>query len=109
MAFVREVKRKVRAAVPPMLFLSLVAYFGWNAIQGDRGLMASAQRQEVLRARQQELARAETDRDTWERRVAALRGNRIDRDMLDERAREMLNRANPDDVIVLFGPRDRLF
>ena len=109
MAFVREVKRKARAAVPPMVFLSLVAYFGWNAIQGDRGLLASAQRQEVLKARKLELARAETERDAWERRVAALRDNRIDRDMLDERAREMLNRADPADVIVLFGPKDRLF
>ena len=38
MSFGRAVKRKVKAALPPLFFLSLVGYFGWNADQGEHGL-----------------------------------------------------------------------
>ena len=109
MPFLREAKRQFRAAIVPCLFLGVTGYFVWNAVQGDRGTLMAAQRREILQAKQIELARVEAERDVWERRVAALRGDRIDRDMLDERARAMLNLANPDDVIVQYGPKDRLF
>ena len=33
MAFGRELKRRVRAVVAPVIFLALVGYFGWNATQ----------------------------------------------------------------------------
>ncbi len=109
MALGRELKRRARATVPPLLFLSLVAYFGWNAVQGDRGLVAYAQRQELLKQARSDLARAEAERAMWERRVAGLRGNHLDRDTLDERARAILNLAEPSDIIVPYGPKERLF
>jgi len=108
-AFVREVKRKVRAAVAPTMFLSLVAYFSWNATQGERGLMAYAQRQDLLKVKQAELVAAEADREAWERRVNSLRGGRIDRDMLDERARAQLNLVEPEDIVVPYGDKNRLY
>jgi cell division protein FtsB len=109
MPFGRELKRRSKAAVPPIVFLSLVAYFGWNATHGDRGLVAYARRQELLKAAETDLARAEADRAMWERRVAGLRNNHLDRDSLDERARSMLNLADPFDVIVPYPAKDRLF
>lgn len=109
MAFVREVKRKVRSAVAPTVFLSLVAYFAWNATQGERGLVAYARNQELLKQRQAELTAAEAVRDSWERKVASMRGGRIDRDMLDERARAQLNLVDPDDIVVPYGDKNRLY
>ena len=109
MAFGREVKRRAKAAVAPVIFLSLVGYFGWNAVQGNRGLVAYAQRQELLAQAQADQAKTQADRDAWERRVAGLRSRHIDADTLDERARAMLNLADPTDVIVPYSPQDRLF
>ncbi len=109
MTFFREVKRAVRSAMLPSLFSVVSVYFVANAIDGDRGLRAAAQRREVLASKQAELSRVEAERDVWERRVGALRASRLDRDMLDERARAMLNLADPDDVIVQYGQKDRLF
>jgi cell division protein FtsB len=105
----RRVKQAVRAVVAPTLFLSLVGYFGWNATQGDRGLQAYALRQEQLKAVQADLARAEAERDLLERRVAGLHTQRLDPDTLDERARAMLNLADPNDVVVMYGAGKRLF
>jgi len=109
MAFGREVKRRAKAAAAPLVFLSVVAYFGWNVVKGDHGLVAYAQRQALLAQAQQELAKAQTERDGWELRVAGLRSSHIDADALDERARAMLNLASPNDIIVPYAPADRLF
>jgi cell division protein FtsB len=105
----REIKRRLKAAVAPVVFLALVGYFGWNAAQGDRGLVAYAKRQELLAQAQADQARAQAERDAWERRVAGLRSRHIDADALDERARAMLNLADPSDVIVPYVTKDRLF
>ena len=106
---IQRLRRAVVAALPGLLFLSLVGYFGWNAIQGDRGLQAYAVRQEQLRQVQADLARVIAEQDAWERRVAGLRGQRLDPDALDERARAMLNVADPADIVLPYGPGRRLF
>jgi len=38
-----------------------------------------------------------------------LRSRHLDADMLDERSRAMLNLANPNDIIVSYGPQDHVF
>ena len=45
-----------------------------------------------------ELAGLKAERGTWERRVSLLRADSIDPDMLDERARVLLNYADPRDL-----------
>jgi cell division protein FtsB len=105
----REIKRRLKAAVTPLIFLGLVGYFGYNATQGNRGLVAYAQRQELLAQAQADQAKALAERDAWEHRVAGLRARHIDADALDERARAMLNLADPSDIIVPYGTSDRLF
>jgi hypothetical protein len=56
-----------------------------------------------------DLAQAQAERDSWERRVAGLRANHIDPDSLDERARAMLNLADPADIVVPYAAKDKLF
>jgi cell division protein FtsB len=109
MSVARSLKRKAQAAIAPAVFLSLVAYFLWQATQGDRGLKSYALRQEDLRGAQAELQRAEIDMAAWERRVTALRTSRLDPDALDERSRAMLNLSDPSDVIVPYGSGKHLF
>lgn len=109
MSFGRALRRRAKATVAPLLFLCLVAYFLWNATQGERGLRATVQRQRDLVAAQAELSHAEAELTAWERRVNSLRSNRLDRDALDERARAMLNLSDPADIIVPYGQAQRLF
>ncbi len=109
MAFGRDIKRRAKAAVAPLVFLALVGYFAWNSVQGDHGLVAYAHRQELLAQAQADQAKAQAEREAWERRVSGLRSRHIDADTLDERARAMLNLANPSEIIVPYGTRDRLF
>ena len=109
MSFARTIQRAAKAMVPPVLFLALTGYFGWNATRGDHGLTAYGQRQKQLVTAQASLASAEAERDAWEKRVAGLRANHIDPDTLDERARAMLNLADPNDIVVPYGQKNKLF
>lgn len=105
----RQVKRQARAAVAPAVFLSLSAYFIWHASQGDRGLVVYAEREKDLVLARAQLGRAEAEVALWERRVAGLRGARLDADALDERARAMLNLSEPADVILIYPNSQKLF
>ena len=105
----RAFKRKAKVLLAPAVFLSLFGYFAWNVTQGDRGLRSYAQRLDLLRQAKAELAQSERERDGWERRVGGLRSQHVDRDTLDERARAMRNMADPNDIVVSYGPKERLF
>lgn len=82
-----------------------IGYFGVNAYTGNHGLKArqGLDQQIADLARQRDVIKAERQR--WERRVALLKSDQIDPDMLDERARQLLNYADPRDVIGLAKPR----
>ena len=83
----------------------MFGYFGYHLVNGDRGLLAMAQLQREVLIAEQNLAEAETTRKIWERRVAALRNQSLDPDMLDERARVLLNFSRKDDIIILTPTR----
>ena len=48
-----------------------------------------------------ELDRLKAEKGQWERKVALLRSDNIDPDMLDERARTLLNLAHPNEVVMM--------
>jgi cell division protein FtsB len=109
MSLGRELKRRGRLVLAPSIFLAITVYFVWNAVQGDRGLVARAQRQDLLRQVLIDQAAAKAERDAWETRVAGLRARHLDPDTLDERARAMVGLADPTEVIIKLSPQDKMF
>jgi cell division protein FtsB len=93
----------------PLLFSVVCGYFGWHAMHGERGLIARDIRMKQIEEARAQLARAEAERDAIERRVAGLRGEQLDPDMLEERARALLNLVGRDEMVVPYGPDHRLF
>jgi cell division protein FtsB len=76
----------------------LIGYFGVNAVNGNRGLKAKQDIDRQIAELSAELDRLHADRLEWERRVALLKSNRLDPDMLDERARALLDYAHPKEL-----------
>ena len=100
----RALKHRLRALLPPAIFLAITWYFGWSAIHGKSGLQAQqVQRAQLLQA-QQDFAKAEQLRVQWQTRIADLSGQSIEPDMLDEQARAVLNLADPNDLVVDLPP-----
>ena len=74
---------------------AMVGYFGVNAYTGKYGLNARQELDSEIVALTSELARLKRERAESEQRVSLLRSDRVDPDMLDERARALLNYADP--------------
>jgi cell division protein FtsB len=92
---------RIQAILFPVLALALGGYFIYHLEIGDHGLKARAnldQRKEALKG---ELAGLQEVRERLERDVALMRPESLDPDMLDERARAILNLARRDDVVML--------
>lgn len=105
----RGLKRLAKASAAPLVFCSITAYFGWNATQGAHGLVTFAQRKTQLAQAETDLAAAKAERDAWQTRVSGLRASDLNLDTLDERARAMLNVAQPNEILVQYPTKDRLF
>jgi cell division protein FtsB len=106
-SIVLEIRRRARLIIGPVLGISLVAYFAYHLVQGDRGLMAWMRLNQQVREAKTTLAAVEAERSTFERRVDLLRSDHLDRDMLDERARVQLNLAGPNDTVIFAAPAGR--
>ncbi len=80
---------------------AFIGYFGINAFTGNHGLRAQIDLDQQMTAMQEELRQVKGERALWERRVALLRSDRLDPDMLDERARALLGYVDPRDLTLL--------
>jgi cell division protein FtsB len=80
--------------------LALLGYFAWHGFKGPRNfdhrdqLLAKAEKLDGV------LQEIRTERLALDKRVALMRPESIDPDMLDELARNVLNFAKPTDLIV---------
>jgi cell division protein FtsB len=77
----------------------LIGYFGVNAYTGNHGLRARADLDQQIAQLSKELGVLRAERSHWERRASLLQPEAIDADMLDERARVLLNYADPRELI----------
>ena len=77
----------------------LIGYFGVNAYTGKYGLNAQQELDAEIVRLTGELARLKQERADAERRIALLRSDSIDPDMLDERIRAQLDFADPHDLM----------
>src|SRR5215469_14467018 len=96
----RDLKRRLAQVAWPMLGACLAGYFVYHAVQGDRGILAWMQVNQQIKAAQAELNQSDDAREAMEQRVALLSNSSLDLDMLEERARVMLNFSHPDDVVI---------
>jgi len=84
---------------------ALIGYFGVNAYTGRYGLNAQQELDQEIIALTSELARLKQERAEGERRVSLLRSDKVDPDLLDERARFELDYVNPHDLVRMNHPK----
>ncbi|MFN3672343.1 MAG: septum formation initiator family protein [Bosea sp. (in: a-proteobacteria)] len=78
-----------------------VSYFMFHAQHGARGLAARDTLKETIRELHGELAELAAERSVWEQRLALVRDDAVDRDLLDENARAALGRLHKNDVVIM--------
>jgi cell division protein FtsB len=106
MLVVNAIRQRARLIIGPILGVSLVAYFAYHLVEGDRGLLAWVRLTQQIRAAHASLAAIKQEEAPKLLRISLLR-DRIDPDLLDERARAMLNLIGPDEVVIAPKPTSR--
>ena len=106
MLVVNAIRQRARLIIGPILGVSLVAYFAYHLVEGDRGLLAWVRLTQQIREARASLAAIKEEEAPKLLHISLLR-NRIDSDLLDERARAMLDLIGPDEVVIATKPASR--
>jgi cell division protein FtsB len=98
-AFV-EIRNRFRQAIAPIFGSVLVMYFSYHMVQGDHGLIAYLHLKAGVDEAEARYVEVHAQRLTLEHRVALLRPDNLDPDMLEERARVMLDFIHPNEIVI---------
>ena len=101
------VRTRLRSIVLPIAFYLVLGvasgYLVWGASNGEHGLNAKAKYDGEADALRTQLSALKDERARWERRVADLRPESVDRDLLDEEAHAKIDRVGKDEVVIFTG------
>ncbi|RMD62910.1 MAG: septum formation initiator family protein [Alphaproteobacteria bacterium] len=100
MGVFHELRIKARHIALPVVAACLVGYFVYHLVEGERGLRTWLRLQQKLAAAEASEADLARARARLERRVALLRPDSLDLDLLDERAHDVLNYGRADELII---------
>jgi cell division protein FtsB len=99
------VRTRLAAVLIPLAFYlisgAVGGFFVWHAFHGERGIAADLEYRRQMADIQAQLNVVRADKAEWQKRIDLLRGPEIDRDLLDEEARNLLNRVGKNDLVIL--------
>ena len=103
------VRTRLRGILLPLLLYcfagSIGSYFVWQAINGERGLKTGEEYQRTITVLRSQFAGVEAERRQWQHRIDLMRGDAIDRDLLEEESRVLLDRVHKNDLVVFLSNR----
>jgi cell division protein FtsB len=104
------VRTRLRSIVLPIAFYLVLGvtsgYLVWGASNGEHGLNARLKFDNEAAALAAQLSALKDERARWERRVASLKPESVDRDLLGEEAHALLDRVGKDEVVIFIKPSD---
>jgi cell division protein FtsB len=101
MSALREIRRRSRFILAPVLGALLIGYFAYHGLTGDRSVFTFwLYKQEIQEARAI-LDAVQAERALLDRRVSLLKPESLDPDMLDERVRWTLDFVGPNEYVIL--------
>jgi cell division protein FtsB len=102
MTWVQEIRKRGVAVTLQAFAACMVVYFGYHALQGERGFLSYVKLTKEMDQVSQDLAAVKAERRELEEKVAGLRPGSLDLDLLDERARVLLNYGGGEEAVVWF-------
>ncbi|HEY8162431.1 MAG TPA: septum formation initiator family protein [Methylocystis sp.] len=95
----------LRSLILPVSLLcvagAVAGYFVWHGVNGQRGLKTGEEYEQKLAQLRLERDSLKLQRMQWEARIALIKGENIDADVLEEETRKSLGRAHKNDVVIL--------
>jgi cell division protein FtsB len=101
------VRTRLRSIVLPIVFYLVLGvaggYLVCGASNGEHGLKAKEKFDAEATELKAQLAGLRDERARWELRVASLRPESVDKDLLDEEAHALIDRVAKDEVVIFTG------
>jgi cell division protein FtsB len=91
---------KLRHIVFPVVIVAMMVYFTYHIFQGQRGVLAWIRLDKKLKEEEVVLNSLTQEKENLEREAYLLRPDSLDLDLLEEKARQVLNFAHSDEVVV---------
>ncbi len=107
MGLLQNFRRQSLNLVAPAIGVCVVFYFIYHVLNGERGFLVWWDLRHRIQRAQFVADSTELIRRNLETRVRLLEPRSLDPDMLEERARVMLNYAYQNDVVILDNERNR--
>ena len=102
----KRVRSRMRGLWIPVACLGIASYFSYHLYHGAFGVTAMERLERQADTLNQRLADLEEERAALEQRIALMKPEKLDPDMLDERARLDLNYAGPDELVIMLYRED---
>jgi len=106
MVFPAELGQRLRQIMAPLFFACLAGYFAYHAVQGERGVVVWLKLRQQIDRTEAALRASQVEESRLAHRVSLLRPGSLDRDLLDERARAVLNLAARNEQVIFIAPTD---
>ena len=98
---------KLKPLLVPACCLLVLGYFAYHAVEGSYGLYALGKLQDRVATLEAELATVQAERARMEEHVSLMRPESLEKDVVDERARQALNMADAKDIVLFLDEMDR--
>ena len=84
-----------------MLLGTLIAFFGFHSLTGERGLLIRDNLDREIAAAQEHLQLLKKENTQLESRISLMRSDVVDKDILEEMARSELGLFADNDILIL--------
>ncbi|MGB0921849.1 MAG: FtsB family cell division protein [Alphaproteobacteria bacterium] len=100
MALSGSIWDRAKAVAVPLGCATMLSYFGYHAVNGGYGILSWMETSDRLAVLEAEKASAEAERDLLQAKVARLRPESIDPDLLDQEVRRNLGYIGERELII---------
>lgn len=95
-----EFSRKLQQIVGPIIAITLLGYFVYHIIQGERGFLSWMRLKQKIATLEHKLEQVKDEQSALEQRVYLMRPDSLDPDMLEEQARKYLNYGDKEEITI---------
>lgn len=97
-----------RSLLVTLLLLAFLGYLGFNVIGGQFGIQSQKQMRADIETLKAQSATLQAEIDSYRHKASLFAAASLDPDILSEKARALLQMAQPDDLIVMTDPKTGL-
>ena len=98
---IKLVRFRIRTLLFTLLVVGMIAYLSYHMISGGRGIIAYLKLNNEISDLQEELETVRAERIILEHKANLLNSNSLDLDLLEERSKEVLGYAKPNETLFI--------